>query len=235
MITGKARLEAAAMNPDIRYYFEIIEFTDQGDETIYENTRKLVAKTQRKYPQTTLWVDNIVLPEDYINTTWFFCNNAQMAPKRATVSYRLGRLGDRSELVIRGHGDVANNKVSRVSAEVLARSLHELGFRANCRINITGCNLGRNSNIAGAARGDAALSATAVGSGSFAHVFQAELFKLGLRNIVHARTSNVSVLDDGSKQTDAFDDPDTQISKQPRSKIIFSVDGMGVQTMAFPY
>ena len=31
------------MNPDIRYYFEIIKFTAQGDETIYANTRKLVA------------------------------------------------------------------------------------------------------------------------------------------------------------------------------------------------
>jgi hypothetical protein len=221
-------------NPDIRYYFEIIKFTAQGDETIYANTRKLVAKTKRTYPQTTLWQDNIVLPEDYVDTTWFFCNNNQLAAKKDTVRRRLGGLTKDSELVIRGHGSVVNNKVGQVSPEVLARSLHELGFRANCRINITGCNLGRNSNVNGGDRGKA-VSAASIGSGSFAHVFQAELVKLGLRNEVHGRTSLVSVLDNGTKQTDLFTDEDVQVTKQPQSKIIFSVDGGGAQTMVFAY
>jgi len=231
------------MKADIRYYFLIVKETDAGIETIYVNTERLIAKTKRKYPDTVVLmetipgtvvlIDNIPLPTDYIDTTWFFCNNEQINDKKPTITQNLRRLTNQSELVIRGHGDVKNNKVSRVSAPVLARALVNLGFGADCRINITGCNLGRNPNIANGDR--AVATATNIGTGSFAQLFQAELFKLGRRNVVHARTSPVTVAEDGSKKTFDFALEEAAIAKQRHSKIIFSVDGGGAQTMEFAY
>jgi hypothetical protein len=221
------------MTPDIRYFLQIVEETDKGDETIYVNTERLIGKAKRT-GGFTVWNDNIVLPRVYINTTWFFCNNYQINGKRTTVSQRLTSLTDRSELVVRGHGDVKNNMVSQVSAEVFARALVELGFAVNCRINITGCNLGRDSNVAGAERRD--KSASEVGAKSFAAIFQKELWnKKKLTNVVHARTSPVTVTEDGSKETFDFDTEDNPIHKQAHSKIIFTIDTNGVQSMKFAY
>jgi len=221
------------MTPDIRYFLQIVEEADTGEETIYVNTRRLIGKAERT-GGFQVWNDNIVLPALYINTTWFFCNNYQINGKKSTISQRLGSLTHRSELVIRGHGDVRNNMISQVSAEVFARALVELGFAVNCRINITGCNLGRNSNVAGADRKD--KSASEVGTKSFAAIFQKELWnKRRLTNEIHARTSPVTVTEDGSKETFDFDSERTTIHKQEHSKIIFTIDANGMQSMKFAY
>ncbi|QSA95846.1 C80 family cysteine peptidase [Methylococcus sp. EFPC2] len=221
-------------NADKYYILQIVKETDAGDETIYKNTDRLIGGYLKKYNLASIPTDNIVLPSDYIDTTWFFLNNSQIIYKKAGLSMRLKGLTDHSELIIRGHGDVNNNRVSRVSAEVLARSLIELGLQASCRINITGCNLGRNSNISGNERGT--KSAQDVGAGSFAALFQKELYRLrGLRNRVHARTAPVTVLEDGRKETFDFASETNGIHHQAHSKIVFTIDSVGVQNMQFAY
>lgn len=221
------------MTPDIRYFLQIVEETDKGDETIYVNTERLIAKA-RQTGGFKVWNDNIVLPKAYINTTWFFCNNDQINGKKTTISLRLTSLTNRSELVVRGHCDVQNNMVAHVSAEVFAHALVELGFAVSCRINITGCNLGRNSNVGGAARRD--QSASEIGAKSFSAIFQKELWnKKKLTNEVHARTTPVTVTEDGSKETFNFDTEDNPIHKQAHSKIIFIIDANGIQSMRFAW
>lgn len=230
------------MNPDRRYYFLIVTEKDLGDETIYAHVNKLIAKAKIKYPQTVLNSTNIVIPNNYVDSHYSFLFNGQIIHKKGYISETLKQLTNRSELVIHGHGDVDQNRINGVSAPVLAVGLTSLGLRANCRVNITGCDLGRNAQIGGAAR--AAATASELGSRSFAQTFQYELYRnAGLCCQVHARTSWVVVRDDGSKNTVLFNAnpspaavPFTDMAaKQPKSKIIFDINAAGAQTMTYAY
>lgn len=177
-----------------------------------------------------------------MDSHYSFLYNGQVIHKKDYLSKILKLATDRSEIVIHGHGDVDLNRINGVSASVLAVGLTTLGLRANCRINITGCDLGRNAQISGAAR--AGATASELGSRSFAQTFQSELFRnAGIRCQVHARTSWVVVRDDGSKNTVLFNAnpsassvPFTDMAaKQPKSKIIFDIDAAGTQTMTYAY
>jgi hypothetical protein len=186
--------------------------------------------------------DNVVIPNDYVDSHYSFLYNTKMNCKRDGIAKNLASLTDASELIIHGHGDVDNNKINGVSASVLAVGLTSMKFRASCRISVTGCDLGRNSRVGGTARSTA--TASELGTGSFAQTFQRELFRnAGLRCQVYARTSWVVVLADGRKQTVLFDanpSPSGVWShemgpKQPNSKIDFRIDAAGTQTMAYVY
>ncbi len=231
------------MNPDVRFYLVLYNYEKKtSDIEIFNGTENLTKKSRKKSPSTQIYAASYPIDEAYIDTTWYFCNNPVA---HATLQYEgirraLFYLTNNSELILRGHGNLRGQRLSRVSAEVLARGLLKLGLKANCRINITACNLGRNETIGGTDR--ATASADDLGSNSFADVFLRTLVdEGGLRPVVHARTSQVKVKANGSKTTRLFDDDGldaadaTHVHKQSHGKIILSVDGGGGIIRRFAY
>lgn len=229
------------MQPDIRYFIQFIMASDKPEETIYVNSDRLIEKTKQKYPGTILWEDQLPAMSSYGNTTWAVLNNLESGAYKGngdSMKQRLPKLTAQSELVLRGHGSVNENRCGAIHADVLARVLLALGLKVSCRINVTGCSLGRNSQTPIANLGTA--SASDIGTGSFADVLQKALWKEGgLTPAIHARTSNVTVNEDGTKETRTFatvgSDTPSHAHKQPHSKIIFRISDGGAQMMAFAY
>lgn len=242
------------------------ESLDKGIETA---TDKLTEKI-RKYFPTTWAVDYPVIYEEYINSKSFL-EDDYAERQRGAQNYLRDALNwlqainpEKAELVIRGHGSrmtqvAPANRVGGVLPRDLAAGLVRLGFNSNCRINITGCNLGRSPTFAknevglgykvGQEFEDAlnAAEVSDVGKESFAGRFQRRLHEYGkLTNEIHARTLPVLVGDDGHKKTrnsneigvDEVNTPNGKYSythSQLRSKIIFTIAPNGEQTMKFAY
>ena len=209
------------------------------DHVIWNATQSLRGKKVTKgMAQSDIMEYNLDLLANAFSYTTHFL---QEAIKSSTTNEGLPplktcltRLTMHSEIVIRGHGDVDNNRVSGVTGEVLARTLIAEGLKADCRINITGCNLGRNSQTP---IGDVAdTPAATTGTGSFAAIFQKTLWaEAGLTTVVKARTRYVGVNGDGGKDTTDTLTPINWQSKYKHSKIVFRISNSGVQTMAYDY
>lgn len=230
------------MANDKRYYLMVVRDTDAGTETIYTHMNSLFAGAKAKHIGTEFMQDNIIATASRTDTMYDLLYNGQMIYKTQSMKVKMQGLTERSQIIIHGHGDVDACRINGVLPEALALSLTSLGLKVNCRINITGCDLGRNSGISGAARAQA--NAVSMGSRSFAQRFQRSLYdNAGLRCVVHARTSWVVVMGDGKKRTVNFDvdaDPSGVFphqmgSKLDRSKIRFLMDAGGVQRMEFVY
>lgn len=133
------------------------------------------------------------------------------------------------KLITRGHGGL--NSYGTMGPECFADFLIDMGLNKDIKIDLTGCSLARGPNVAPDAVH--ARTATAVGEGSYAHRFQRALFqKRGLRCRVHARTFNFTINEAGRKETR---DPVTNswVHKAPYSKIIFTINSGGRQTMEY--
>jgi hypothetical protein len=231
------------MKPDQRYFMLIVNEKDMGDETIYKHTNSMKKRSETKYPDVKTMLDNVIVPNKFDGSMNNFLNNAQMMYKRAAISAKLRKLTDKSEIVIHGHGDVDAVKINGVGPTVLADALVRMGLAVSCRINITGCDLGRNAQVPPNHRVDA--GASTLGTRSFAHVFQKELWREAqICCEVHARTSWVVIGADGRKQTVKLLAENVSASgvwphemeaKQRNSKILFKIDGAGVQTMTYAY
>lgn len=216
------------MQPDIRFYLMLYEHDSAtADKEIYDNTELLVAKTRKKYPNTEILKEGYAIDsKQFINTTYFFTNPPTGYANLDRIKANLSKLTSKSELVLRGHGDVNGCKLAGVKPDILARGLAGLGLWRDCRINITGCELGVCKDKAD--KDLSGCSAEEAGKGSFAQIFQKTLFETtprGLGTEVHARTKVVVVDDDGSKQTGVTGRKGTYENHQPRSKIIFRIWG----------
>jgi hypothetical protein len=226
-------------NADRRLFVVFYEHnSDTADSEIFSNTELLKSKPHPGRP--AIPTETVSYPFDkhnFINTTWFVRNNnlANQTLAIMNLERELDKLTDASELILRGHGNVMGCRLSMIGPEVLARSLIQFGLKHNCRINITGCDLGRNKTYKDASR--MAASAADVGTDSFAQIFQKTLWaEAKLCNEIHARTSVVTVdPKTGRKQTKPLDGSGGYIGKQPQSKIIFKIDQGGAQTMTYAY
>lgn len=137
----------------------------------------------------------------------------------------LRSLTDKSELILRGHGNVTMGTLSRVSGKQMAIFLHEMGLAANCKINITACKAARGR---GQKDADAmSIGASVISDNSFARSLIDQLCTYGLRNTVHARVQNVAIGDAGKKTTRVHGAASGHAHKQAHSKIIFQCDAKG--------
>jgi|GEM_PF-1927916 len=226
------------MTPDRRLYFTIYNHENTtADQEIFDNTKLLIDKSRRKNPNTIVDEIRYAVDRNFINTTWYFLNNslAKQTNCLTEIRKKLKSLTVHSELVLRGHGDVKGRKLSRISPEVLARGLLALGLSESCRINITGCSLGRNAHSGNGIPADNAVNA--VSGDSFADVFVRTLVKEGgLTPAVHARTNIVTVAGDGSKETRRFNGEKGEYEhQQHNSKVIWRVFDNGTIVRMFAY
>lgn len=240
---------------------------DREDQDIIDATIRLQNKARNLNPVTkvvTYSVNNAECEKGQCFDGWSIGASEQDALRDELAWLQSGQ---RPELIIRGHGtratqDVPSSSLAGVKPHVLAQGLVDFGLYTNCRINITGCNLGRGPAFAAGKTGDEFATAldqafaADVGTGSFAAKFQIALFNTeingvrGLENEIHARTLAVWIWHDGTKRTTAShqmgtrDENDTKnttlVSRQKNSKIIFRIkndanrDGYA-QTMTFAY
>ena len=228
------------MRADRRLYMIIYNHeSNSADQEIWDNTQRLIKKSNTKYPGTVTKIVGYPVTKYFINTTWNFLNNDLTSKVNAITELNgeLKKLTNQSELILRGHGNVKERRLSRIAPEILARGLVECGLGVNCRINITGCNLGRNPQTAGTTRGTASVDV--VSADSFAEVFARTLYEEtdgDLRPQIHARTSTVTVVSSGSKETWLFDESvDDRMNKQPHSKIILQMQTDGSLNRRFAY
>jgi hypothetical protein len=223
------------MTPDIRFYLRMIRTTDAATEAINVGTANLRKKPVA--PSTIVWEEELTVFNGLGNTAWSLKQNL-LAHQYPIICNKLKALTAQSELVIRGHGAVQNNTCCGVNPVSLALFLIEAGLKESCRINITGCSLGRNSQVA-LATIPGEDNAAVVGSGSFAAKFQHALWEFGrLTPAVHARTTNLKVTEAGPKTTLRFDSADPNgiyVNKQAHGKIVFRIDHGGAQQMVWAY
>lgn len=219
----------------------IIEFQNKysasGDNEISNGTRYLSEKAKKKgLPVETVFY--LVNGDDFIGTSHYMRNMNPLLDKKSLMAIREGlkKLTNKSELIIRGHGNFVMCTVSKVSPAAMANFLCDMGLNVNCKINITSCKGGRAWQHTG--NNVSALSAEDVSVGSFAKKLQEGLFIHGLKsNEIHARVQNVIVNTDGSKttRTHGSDEKGNHTSKQGNSKLILRGDGNGGKSVTFAY
>ena len=139
-----------------------------------------------------------------------------------------------NKLIIRGHG--SPNSYGSMTPKCVAELLFEAGLFMCGKIDMTGCNLGIGPNIK--QEDIPHRNAEFVGMNSFAQRFQLELFnlfryKIGHQStyIVHARTSSMTVDDEGRKKIELQNG--NYKNKALRDKIIFEIDSYGNQKMKY--